>query len=87
MLLDPDNILTSSILTPSQVRFVSKSVWLADQFPLFDPLADYAFTFALTRISQGGTGQENAIRFVSALQESKLLRNMQVLAKQGEKVE
>lgn len=83
LLLSPDNIKTSTRLTPAQVRFVSSAHFVAKHFPIFEPLKDFAVEFCETNISLKGLGREEVIRFVGALQESKLLQKIGVLAKQS----
>lgn len=76
LILDPDNIQTSTRLNSSQVDFVSLSFFLAERFPEFVPLREYAEHFMKTNISLRGGGVENVIRLMGALGETKLLSNL-----------
>jgi len=87
LLADPDNILTSTILTASQVEFVSVSFFVGDKFSVLEPLKDYARTFAQANISKQGIGREQSIALVSAMQESKLLQRMGLIAEKSKGVD
>lgn len=86
LLANPDNIKTSTILTPSQVEFVALAHYVSDEFPIFEPLKSYAVEFAETNISKHGTGREQQIRFVGALQESKMLQKMGLITEKSKEV-
>ena len=85
LLLDPDKVETSTRLTRSQVQFVSMAYSAAEQWPFFEPLADYATHLCLTNISLEGKGREESIRFAGALAESKLLQKMGLIKGEIEK--
>lgn len=88
LLSNPDNILTSTILTPQQVDFVAISNFVGEKFEMFEPLKSYATeSFAPTNISKGGIGREQSISLVSAMQESKLLSRMGLIAEKSKGVE
>ena len=87
LLANPENIKTSSILSPNQVEFVAGSHYDAKYFEIFEPLKDYSVEFAETAISKRGIGREQSIRFVGAMQESKLLTKMGLIAEKGKDVE
>lgn len=76
LLLNPDKVETSTRLSRSEVDFVSLSLFVAREFPEFEPLKDFAMDFCLANISLQGLGREEAIRFTSALSESKILERM-----------
>jgi len=76
LLLNPDNLKTSTRLTRSEADFIALSFFVADEFPEFKPLASYASEFMAAAISIGGLGREEAIRFTSAISESKLFKSV-----------
>lgn len=84
LLLDPDKVETSTRLSRSQVQFVALSYSAAEQWPFFQPLADFARHLCLTNISLEGKGREESIRFAGALAESKLLQKMGLIKEKGE---
>ncbi|MEM5867573.1 MAG: hypothetical protein QXG39_06605 [Candidatus Aenigmatarchaeota archaeon] len=75
-LLNPENLQTTSRLSESEVDFVTDAHWLANQWKVFEPLRDLANEFAETVISEGGKGRQEAINFVSALTEGRLLKSL-----------
>jgi hypothetical protein len=75
-LLDPDNLQTTTRLTGEEVDFVSDANWLANQWRVFEPLRDLAREISETKISEGGKGREEAISFMGALTEGKLLKGL-----------
>ena len=76
LLLNPDNLKTSTRLTRTETDFVALSFFVADEFPEFTPLAKYATEFMAAAISIQGLGREEAIRFTSAISESKLFKSV-----------
>ncbi len=78
LLLNPETLETSTNLTKSQVEFVTLSLFAAESFPQFEPLADYAKKFCQVMISREGWGVESSIRFNSAISESKMFRSLMV---------
>ena len=86
LLANPENIKTSTILTPGQVQFVAIAHYDAKEFSIFEPLKDFAVEFAETNISKQGIGREQQIRFVGALQESKMLQKLGIVAEKGKDV-
>lgn len=87
VLADPDNLKTMSILTRSQAEFVSEAYWVAgveEWGGMFNGLRDLAKEKLQSNISIGGEGREQAIRFMGALSESKILSKLGVTVK-GEK--
>jgi hypothetical protein len=84
LLLDPDKVETSTYLTKAEVDFVSTAMFVSDQFPMFEPLEEYAMGYCLTKISEQGHGVESVIRFTSAINESKLLSKFSLGLTRGE---
>lgn len=80
LLLEPDNIKTTTRLTHSQVDFVSLCFFMADKFKDegFGGLADFATEFCLTNISLHGLGREEAIAYEGAIGEGKLLSRLNI---------
>jgi len=79
LLLNPDNPITSTQLSRSEVDFVSTSFFVADEFPVFQPLANFAKQFCLTSISREGWGVDQSIRLNAAISESKLAKALGIL--------
>jgi len=75
-LLNPDNLQTTTRLDSVEVDFVSDAHWLANQWKVFEPLRDLAHEISETKISEGGKGREEAISFMGALTEGKLLKGL-----------
>lgn len=75
-LLNPENLQTTTRLSESEVSFVADAHWLANQWKVFEPLRDLANEICETNISAGGKGRQEAINFVSALTEGKLLKSL-----------
>lgn len=76
LLLNPDNIKTSTRLSRSEIDFVALSYFVAEEFPEFEGLKSFAKQFCECAISKEGLGREEAIRFTSAISESKLLKSL-----------
>jgi len=76
LLLNPDNIKTSTRLSRTEVDFVALSYFVAEEFPEFEGLKSFATQFCECAISKEGLGREEAIRFTSAISESKLLKSL-----------
>lgn len=75
-LLNPENLQTTSRLSETQVDFVTDAHWLASQWKVFEPLRDLANELCETNISEGGKGRQEAISFVGALTEGKLIKSL-----------
>lgn len=75
-LLDPVNLQTTSRLNTSEVDFVTDAHWLASQWDEFKPLKTFAVELCETVISEGGKGRQEAISFMGATLESKLLKSL-----------
>lgn len=84
-LLNPENLQTTTRLNESEVDFVADAHWLADQWKVFEPLRDLANEICETKISEGGKGRQEAINFVSALTEGKLLKSLTLSAEMSKK--
>ena len=84
-LLNPENLQTTTRLSESEVDFVSDAHWLANQWKVFEPLRDLANEICETNISEAGKGRQEAINFVSALTEGKLLKSLMVSAEAPKK--
>jgi len=78
LLLNPDNIKTSTRLTKAEMDFVALCYFMDKEFPIFEPLKEYAEEFMTVAISFNGLGREEAIRFTSAVSESKLLEKLNI---------
>lgn len=87
LLLEPDNIRTTTRLTHSQVDFMSLCFFVSDKFKDegFGGLEDYAREFAQANISLHGLGREEAIQYESAIGESKLLSKLNIFGSQESK--
>lgn len=84
ILANPDNPQSMSILTRAQAKFVAMAKYVnsVDEWGgLFQGLEDYANEVMKTSPSISNEGREQVIRFVGALQESKLLREIGITAK------
>jgi hypothetical protein len=75
-LLNPENLQTTTRLANEEVDFVSDAHWLANQWKVFEPLRDLAHEISETKISEGGKGRQEAISFMGALTEGKLLKGL-----------
>jgi len=84
VLANPDNLKTMSILKRNEADFVVDAFWLAKTWGFFDPMRDYAKEKLEVNISIEGQGREQAIRFVGALSETKLLQKLGVSVERGE---
>lgn len=86
LLLNPDNIKTSTRLSRTEVDFVALSHFVAQEFPEFEGLREFANQFCECAISKEGLGREEAIRFTSAISESKLLKSLGIFKSDETKV-
>lgn len=84
-LLNPENLQTTSRLSEVEVDFVTDCHWLASQWKVFEPLKQLADEFCETVISEGGKGRQEAISFIGALTEGKLLKSLMVSAEMPKK--
>ncbi len=84
-LLNPENLQTTSRLSEVEVDFVTDCNWLANQWKVFEPLRDLANELCETVISEGGKGRQEAISFIGALTEGKLLKSLMVSAEMPKK--
>jgi len=79
VLADPDKPETMSILSPSECRFVTESLWASERpqwHGIFNGLGALAIKKLYVNISKRGEGREQSIRFMGALSESKLLSKL-----------
>ena len=65
-LLNPEQPLTSSRLSPSQVEFVTDAYLAADYYPEMEPLKELARILLLAQISVKGEGRKEAIDWEQA---------------------
>jgi hypothetical protein len=84
-LLNPENLQTTTRLSDSEVDFVSDAHWLANQWKVFEPLRDLANEICETNISEAGKGRQEAINFIGALTEGKLLKGLTLSAEMPKK--
>ena len=84
-LLNPENLQTTTRLSDSEVDFVSDAHWLANQWKVFEPLRDLAQEICETNISEAGKGRQEAINFIGALTEGKLLKGLTLSAEMPKK--
>lgn len=87
LLLEPDNILTTTRLTRSQIEYVSLSHFVAEEFAEegFEPLKREANIFCHANISFDGLGREEAIRYEGAIGESRLVKGLNIFGTQETK--
>lgn len=83
LLLNPENLQTSTRLSKNQVDFVSFAYWIASQWNIFNPLKAYATEFMLSNISLDGLGRKEAIEFVQALEQLKIAAKSGLEIKEG----
>lgn len=88
LLLNPENIKTSTRLTRTEIDFVSLSHFVADEFPEFEGLRKFANLFCECSISREGWGVDSSIRLNSAISESKLMQKLAIFkgSEQGKEV-
>ena len=84
-LLNPENLQTTTRLSNSEVDFVADAHWLANQWKVFEPLRDLAQEICETNISEAGKGRQEAINFIGALTEGKLLKGLTLSAEMPKK--
>jgi len=85
VLANPEKLESMSILTRWQAEFVQDAEWLAEEQDCYEPMAKYANKMMLVSPSVGGEGREQAIRFVGALSETKLLGKLGINVRGEEK--
>lgn len=80
LLLEPDNVRTTTRLTRGERDFVTLSDFVADKFPEegFGGLKDFATILCYTNISLEGLGRAEAIQYEGAISESKLLSKLNI---------
>jgi hypothetical protein len=67
ILLSPRNPQTSSKLKINQVDYLRNSIWIAKQYPEFEPLKEDAMELAITMLSHEGWGVDQVIRLEDAM--------------------
>jgi hypothetical protein len=89
VLANPDNLNTMSNLTKNQARFIANAEFLDNRSwgSMFEGLKDFAESIREPAISVRGEGREQAIRFMGALNESKLLSKLGITAAGDQKKE
>lgn len=87
VLADPDNLNTMSILKEGQARALANSEFLSSCSwgAMFDPLKSFNESIREPSIAVGGKGREQAIQFMGALSESKLLSKLGLTMKGDDK--
>jgi len=85
VLANPEKLESMSILTRGQAEFVQDAEWLAEEEKCYKPMENYANKMMLVSPSVGGEGREQAIRFVGALSETKLLSKLGINVRGEEK--
>jgi len=76
-----------SVLSEPQTRFVALSHFLATRKQwggLFNGMRDYADEFMRVSPSKEGLGREQVIRFMGAVEESKLMKGLNLAIGKGE---
>lgn len=87
ILANPDDPQSMSILTRGEARFVSMAYYAnsVDEWGnIFQGLQDRADTIMRVSPSLNGLGREQVIRFVGALTESKLFKELAITAQKQE---
>lgn len=80
LLLEPDNLRTTTRLTRGERDFVAVSDFVAKKFPEegFKGLKDFATNICEDNISLNGLGRTEAIQYEGAISESKLLSKLNI---------
>ena len=81
LLLNPDLPQTTTYLTKAQAHFVTTAHFVGKEFPVFQPLSDYAREMELSLISVEGRGVENSVRLIQALELQKIMEKSGVQVK------
>jgi len=79
VLASPENLKSMSVLSEPQTRFVAISHFLAGVMEwggLFNGLRDYSDEIMKVSPSKVGLGREQVIRFMGAVEESKLIKGL-----------
>lgn len=88
ILANPDDPQSMSILTKGEARFVAMAYYangVEDWGGIFQGLQDRADAIMRVSPSISGEGREQVIRFVGALTESKLFKELAITAQKQEK--
>ena len=87
VLANPENPKSMSILTSNQCEFVATAFFASSNETwgeMFKPLEKYASEVMAVSPSKKGEGREQAIRFIGALNESKILGKLGYTVQKGE---
>jgi len=85
ILLNPDKPQTTAFLTNAQSHFVGLAHFMAQKFPVFKGLKDYADQVCLSSLGVEGKGIDASVRLSGAIVESKLLERLGIGISQKEK--
>lgn len=85
ILLNPDKPQTTAFLTSAQSHFVGLAHFMAEKFPVFKGLRDYANQVCLSSLGVEGKGIDASVRLSGAIVESKLLERLGIGITQKEK--
>lgn len=85
LLLNPDKPQTTAFLTNAQSHFVGIAHFMAEKFPVFKGLRDYADQVCLSSLGVEGRGIDASVRLSGAIVESKLLERLGIGISQKEK--
>lgn len=85
LLLNPDKPQTTAFLTSAQSHFVGLAHFMAQKFPVFKGLKDYADQVCLSSLGVEGKGIDASVRLSGAIVESKLLERLGIGITQKEK--
>ena len=84
LILNPDIPLTTSFLTKGQGHFSAIAHFMAEKFPIFTGLRDFADKIALASHGVEGKGIDASVRLTGAVVESKLLQRLGINIKERE---
>lgn len=76
LLLNPDIPMTTSFLSKGQAHFVGLAHFMAEKFPIFKGLRDYADKVCLSTLGTEGKGIDASVRLTGAVVESKILQRL-----------
>jgi hypothetical protein len=75
LLLNPQNPQTASKLTISQVDYLRNSIWIANQYPEFEPLKEDSLELAKSMISHEGWGVDKTIQLEESINKQLIERS------------
>jgi hypothetical protein len=73
LILNPENPLTTSNLSELEIEFITDSYFIAEQFPEFQPLKDYATLYLRACASKNGWAVDKVIEFEQAIGEKRMI--------------